>query len=40
MVMATDTEENADVMLIDAFEPEGFTTLAKDSIFMMPAAIA
>ena len=23
-------------MLIDAFEPEGFTTLAKDSIFMMP----
>src|SRR5688572_7894093 len=24
------------MMLIDAFEPEGFTTLAKDSIFMMP----
>lgn len=23
-------------MLIDAFEPEGFTRLAKDSIFMMP----
>lgn len=23
-------------MLIDAFEPQGFTTLAKDSIFMMP----
>lgn len=23
-------------MLIDAFEPEGFTELAKDSIFMMP----
>src|SRR4029079_6564 len=23
-------------MLIDAFEPEGVTTLAKDSIFMMP----
>ena len=23
-------------LLIDAFEPEGFTTLAKDSIFMMP----
>lgn len=23
-------------MLIDAFEPEGFTVLAKDSIFMMP----
>jgi uncharacterized protein (TIGR01319 family) len=23
-------------MLIDAFEPEGITTLAKDSIFMMP----
>ena len=23
-------------MLIDAFQPEGFTTLAKDSIFMMP----
>ncbi len=23
-------------MLVDAFEPEGFTTLAKDSIFMMP----
>ena len=24
------------MILIDAFEPEGFTTLAKDSIFMMP----
>jgi uncharacterized protein (TIGR01319 family) len=24
------------MMLIDAFEPEGFTTLSKDSIFMMP----
>ena len=24
------------MMLIDAFEPQGFTTLAKDSIFMMP----
>jgi len=24
------------MMMIDAFEPEGFTTLAKDSIFMMP----
>src|SRR4029079_15666349 len=24
------------MMLIDAFEPEGFTELAKDSIFMMP----
>jgi len=24
------------MMLIDAFEPEGFTRLAKDSIFMMP----
>jgi uncharacterized protein (TIGR01319 family) len=24
------------MMLIDAFEPEGFTSLAKDSIFMMP----
>ena len=24
------------LMLIDAFEPEGFTMLAKDSIFMMP----
>jgi hypothetical protein len=23
-------------MLVDAFEPEGITTLAKDSIFMMP----
>ena len=23
-------------MLIDAFQPEGITTLAKDSIFMMP----
>jgi uncharacterized protein (TIGR01319 family) len=24
------------MMLIDAFQPEGFTSLAKDSIFMMP----
>lgn len=24
------------LMLVDAFEPEGFTALAKDSIFMMP----
>lgn len=24
------------MMLVDAFEPEGITTLAKDSIFMMP----
>lgn len=24
------------IMLVDSFEPEGFTTLAKDSIFMMP----
>ena len=24
------------MMLVDAFEPEGFTMLAKDSIFMMP----
>ncbi len=24
------------MMLVDSFEPEGFTTLAKDSIFMMP----
>jgi uncharacterized protein (TIGR01319 family) len=24
------------LMLLDAFEPEGFTALAKDSIFMMP----
>jgi uncharacterized protein (TIGR01319 family) len=24
------------MMLVDAFQPEGFTTLAKDSIFMMP----
>ncbi len=24
------------LMLVDAFEPEGFTMLAKDSIFMMP----
>src|SRR5439155_26878648 len=24
------------MLLIDAFEPEGFTTLAKDSIFIMP----
>ena len=23
-------------MLVDAFQPEGITTLAKDSIFMMP----
>jgi hypothetical protein len=28
--------EQTALMLIDAFEPEGFTTLAKDSIFMMP----
>ena len=28
--------EQTAMMLIDAFEPEGFTTLAKDSIFMMP----
>ncbi|MBB01513.1 MAG: methylaspartate mutase [Planctomyces sp.] len=28
--------EQTAAMLIDAFEPEGFTTLAKDSIFMMP----
>ena len=28
--------EQTAIMLIDAFEPEGFTTLAKDSIFMMP----
>jgi hypothetical protein len=24
------------LLLVDAFEPEGYTTLAKDSIFMMP----
>jgi uncharacterized protein (TIGR01319 family) len=24
------------MLLVDAFQPEGFTTLAKDSIFMMP----
>ena len=29
------TEQTA-AMLIDAFEPRGFTNLAKDSIFMMP----
>ena len=28
--------EQTAVMLIDAFEPEGITRLAKDSIFMMP----
>ncbi|HET6328815.1 MAG TPA: glutamate mutase L [Planctomycetaceae bacterium] len=28
--------EQTAAMLIDAFEPEGVTTLAKDSIFMMP----
>lgn len=28
--------EQTMAMMIDAFEPEGFTTLAKDSIFMMP----
>ena len=28
--------EQAAAMLVDAFEPEGFTELAKDSIFMMP----
>jgi uncharacterized protein (TIGR01319 family) len=28
--------EQTAIMLVDAFEPEGFTTLAKDSIFMMP----
>src|SRR6185436_15796243 len=28
--------EQTAAMLIDAFEPQGFTTLAKDSIFMMP----
>ena len=28
--------EQTAAMLIDAFEPEGFTELAKDSIFMMP----
>ena len=28
--------EQTAIMLVDAFEPEGITTLAKDSIFMMP----
>lgn len=28
--------EQTALMMIDAFEPEGFTELAKDSIFMMP----
>ena len=28
--------EQTAAMLVDAFEPRGFTTLAKDSIFMMP----
>lgn len=28
--------EQTAMMLLDAFEPEGFTELAKDSIFMMP----
>ena len=28
--------EQTAMILIDAFEPEGFTSLAKDSIFMMP----
>lgn len=28
--------EQTALMLVDAFEPEGITTLAKDSIFMMP----
>jgi hypothetical protein len=28
--------EQTAAMLVDAFEPEGVTTLAKDSIFMMP----
>ena len=28
--------EQTAAMLVDAFEPEGFTELAKDSIFMMP----
>ena len=28
--------EQTAMMLVDAFEPEGFTELAKDSIFMMP----
>jgi uncharacterized protein (TIGR01319 family) len=32
---APDMRQTA-MMLIDAFEPEGFTELAKDSIFMMP----
>jgi hypothetical protein len=28
--------EQTAAMMIDAFEPEGFTEIAKDSIFMMP----
>ena len=28
--------EQTAMLLIDSFQPEGFTTLAKDSIFMMP----
>ncbi|MFO0827790.1 MAG: glutamate mutase L [Phycisphaerales bacterium] len=28
--------EQTAALLVDSFEPEGFTTLAKDSIFMMP----
>jgi uncharacterized protein (TIGR01319 family) len=28
--------EQTAAMLVDSFEPQGFTTLAKDSIFMMP----
>ncbi|MFZ4467599.1 MAG: glutamate mutase L, partial [Phycisphaerales bacterium] len=28
--------EQTALMLVDSFEPEGFTELAKDSIFMMP----
>ena len=28
--------EQTAIMLLDSFEPEGFTELAKDSIFMMP----
>jgi hypothetical protein len=28
--------EQTALMMIDAFEPEGFTEIAKDSIFMMP----
>ena len=28
------------MLLIDAFEPEGFTTLAKDSIFMGSQLVA